>query len=48
MRPVADDVAEAPHLVRPFAQDVGEHGLEGVQVPVDVRDDGDAHDETLS
>lgn len=48
MGAVADDVSEAPHLVRAFTQDVGEHGLEGVQVPVDVGDDGGAHDQTLS
>ena len=34
--PVADDVAEAPHLVGMLGIDRCEHGLEGVIVRVDV------------
>src|SRR4029079_9119168 len=39
-RPVADEVAEAPELVRLFPLHVLETGLERVPVTVDVRDDG--------
>src|SRR5581483_8669793 len=42
-RPVPDQVAQAPHLVRLRSVDRVEHGLERVEVSVDVRDDGDAH-----
>ncbi len=42
-RPVADEVAEAPELVRRLRLDRREDRLERVQVRVDVRDDCDAH-----
>ena len=41
-RPVTDEVAQAPELVRLLQLQVLEHGLERVPVTVDVRDDGDA------
>ena len=40
---VADEVAEAPHLVGAGALGVGEHRLEGVPVAVDVGEDRDLH-----
>ena len=43
LRPVADQVAEAPELVGLLALDLGEDRLEGVEVGVDVGDDCDAH-----
>ena len=43
LRPVADDVAEAPDLVGRSRVDLGEHRLERVKVRVDVGDDCDAH-----
>jgi hypothetical protein len=42
-RPVADEVAEAPELVRRVRVDRGEDRLQCVQVRVDVGDDRDAH-----
>ena len=42
-RAVADEVAQAPDLVGRVPVDRLEHRLEGMEVPVDVRDDGDAH-----
>jgi len=42
-RPVADEIAETPELVRRLRLDCGENGLQRVQVRVDVGDDGDAH-----
>ena len=44
-RPVADDVAEAPELVEPAGVDLRQHGLERVQVRVDVRENRDSHEE---
>src|SRR5581483_8382049 len=41
LRSIADDVAEAPHLVGRGTLDVGEHRLECVKIAVDVRDDRD-------
>ena len=40
---VADEVAEAPHLLALGRLDRVEHGLEGVPVAVDVGDDRDSH-----
>ena len=40
---VADEVAEAPDLLRIRSGDVGEHRLESVAVAVDVGDDRDLH-----
>ena len=40
---VADEVAEAPHLVGAGGLGVGEHRLEGVAVAVDVGEDRDLH-----
>ena len=40
---VADEVAEAPHLVGARGFGVGEHRLEGVAVAVDVGEDRDLH-----
>ena len=42
LRAVADEVAEAPELVRLLGRHGLEHGLEGVPVTVDIGDDGDA------
>ena len=42
-RPVADDVAETPELVEPAGVDLREHGLERMQVRVDVREDRNPH-----
>ena len=44
---VADDVAQAPDLVRGGALDLLEDGLEGGQVRVDVADDGYVHVDPL-
>src|SRR5206468_914263 len=38
-----DGLAGAPDRVDPLCVDVREHGVERMQVPVDVGDDGDAH-----
>jgi hypothetical protein len=40
---VADEVAQAPDLLPGARRDVGEHGLEGVAVAVDVGQDRDVH-----
>ena len=40
---VADEVAEAPDLLRPRGLGSGDHRLEGVAVAVDVGTDGDLH-----
>ena len=40
---VADEIAEAPHLLALRGVDLVEHGFEGVTVAVDVRNDRDAH-----
>ena len=40
---VADQVAQAPDLLDAGGVDVGQHGLEGRQVAVHVREQGDAH-----
>ena len=42
-RAVADEVAQAPDLVGRVPVDRREHRFEGLEVSVDVRDDGDAH-----
>ena len=42
-RPVAYEVAEAPELVGGLAVDRLEHGLERVEISVDVRDDAGSH-----
>src|SRR5213078_797921 len=43
VRPVADEVAEAPELVRRVGVDRRQYRLESGEIPVDVGDDGDAH-----
>jgi hypothetical protein len=43
LRAVAHQVAEAPDLVDAGRVDVGEHGPEGREVAVHVREQGDAH-----
>ena len=43
LRAVADEVAEAPQLVDVLGRHVGQHGLEGVAVAVDVGEDRDEH-----
>ena len=43
LRAVADEIAEAPHLVRAGVLGVGKHRLEGVAVAVDVGEDRDLH-----
>src|SRR5439155_5145670 len=48
LRPVADEVAEAPDLVGRVGVDRREHGFERVQVRVDVRDDGRPHGYSLA
>ena len=40
---VADEIAEAPHLLGAGELGVGEHRLEGVPVAVDVGEDRDLH-----
>ena len=47
-RPVADEVAEAPELVGRVGVDRLEHGLERVEVGVDVGDDGRTHRYSLA
>ena len=42
-RAVPDEVAQAPDRVGGVPVDRLQHRLEGMEVPVDVRDDGDAH-----
>ena len=42
-RPVADEVAEAPDAIGAGGSDRFEHGFERMQIPVNVRDDRDAH-----
>ena len=41
--PVTDEVAEAPDLVGRFGVDGAEHGLERMEIPVNVGDDGHSH-----
>ena len=43
LRPVPDEVAQAPHLVGRFGLDGAEHGLERMEIPVNVGDDGHSH-----
>jgi Zn-dependent protease with chaperone function len=43
-RPVPYEVTEEPELVERLGVDRLEHGVEGVEISVDVRDDGDAHE----
>ena len=45
-RPVADDVTEVPDGVD--GSDLGEHGVEGEEVAVDVGDHGDSHPSNLA
>ena len=40
---VADQVAEAVDLGDSLAADVGKHGLEGLEVAVDIADEGSFH-----
>ena len=47
-RAVADEVAQAPDLVGRVPVDRLEDGLESMEVPVDVRDNGDAHGRTVA
>lgn len=42
-RPVADEVAETPERVRRLGVDGAEHGLERMEIPVNVGDDGHSH-----
>src|SRR2546429_5862273 len=42
---VAHDVAQAPDSIHARVVDLGQHGLQGRTVAVDVGDDGDAHGE---
>ena len=41
--PVTDEVAQAPDLVGRFGVDGAEHGLERMEIPVNVGDDGHSH-----
>jgi STE24 endopeptidase len=43
-RPVPYEVTEEPELVERLGVDRLEHGVEGVEISVDVREDGDAHE----
>ena len=45
---VAHDVAQAPDLARGAALDVAEHRLDRLAIPVDVGDDGEPHEGSLS
>ena len=45
---VADDVAQAPELVRRIPVDLGQDGFKGGQVRVDVGDDRNLHTGGLS
>lgn len=42
-RPIADEVAETPERVRRLGVDGAEHGLERMEIPVNVGDDGHSH-----
>ena len=44
-RAIADDISEAPDLIGCLKVDVSQHCLQCVKIGVDVREDGDAHDE---
>src|SRR5262245_45447430 len=43
LRPVADEVAQAPKLIGCGGVDGAEHGLERMEIPVNVGDDGHSH-----
>ena len=43
LRPVPDEVAQAPDLVGRFGVDGAEHGLERMEIPVNVGDDSHSH-----